>query len=364
MPRRLRPPAAIALTLGAVAVLVVWVRRKTEVQVENLAGAPAAEVSLAQPAQNAPGAPAAEATRHFPEELGRLQRETPGQLEAARTLIREWIAADPDTAWRWALRQGETFDDSGVFSPLALIAQQMISLDLERAIALVGRDIAARNSSDGRRGAQAVVDAIIRTGQDERARDAIENWLAVGGAGALGSAPLDAGAAALAKRSPLDAAMWLESLPASAERDTALGALATLWAGSAPGDALTWAKTLPDSAARDAVLLRGFSRWLEHDLAGATTWFAANDGDPAADRMIVNVLRDTGFAALVPGTAFRWAELIADPALRQEQMQDVASAWAFRDYDSARRYIAEHTKLSAAEKTQLLGIVAVRRKSP
>lgn len=358
---RRRPTAAAALVIAAAAMLVVWLRRDAGAPAPD--GAPSSQLESARagPLRASSSAPVAADSRQFLAELERIDFSVPGYVEAIRATLAEWLASDMEAAWRWAVLQRDHFDESGMISPLAQAARHIVALDVERAVALVRRELAVGTPAEAGRAAQAVVDALIRAGMDDQARRAIENWLTASDAARLGHAPIDTAAAAIAKRSPLDAAMWLESLPVSPERNIALGALATHWAGSAPAEALTWAKTLPESASRDDVLLRGFSRWLERDIEGVTRWFAAHEADPAADRMIVNVLRDTGFGLSVPHVAFRWTELIADPAVRRQQMEEVTGAWAFRDHDAASRYIAQNSKLTPAEKTRLLEIAAARR---
>lgn len=173
---------------------------------------------------------------------------------------------------------------------------------------------------------------------------------------------LDVTAAALAKRSALDAAMWLEERPPSDARASAQAALAVNWAGSFPEQAVSWAQSLPEDEGRELALMRAFRRWLEIDTEAAMRWFADHESDPTADKMLGSILRDTGFGLREPHIAFRWAELISAPGQRGDQMEEIFRAWAFRNRDAAIQYVVNSPRVNDSEKARLLNsiIKAVR----
>jgi len=173
---------------------------------------------------------------------------------------------------------------------------------------------------------------------------------------------LDFAAAALAKRSAVDAALWLETMPSSDARASAQAALAVNWAGSFPEQAVTWAQSLPEDEGRELALMRAFGRWLEIDTQAAMLWLVDHESDPATDQMLVSLLRDTGFGLREPHIAFQWAELISASEQRGDQMEEIFRAWAFRNRDAAIQYVANSPRVNDSEKARLLNsiIKAVR----
>lgn len=168
---------------------------------------------------------------------------------------------------------------------------------------------------------------------------------------------LDFTAAALAKRSAVDAALWLEEMPPSDARASAQAALAVNWAGSFPKQAVTWAQSLPEDEGRELALMRAFGRWLEIDTAAAMRWLADHESDPAADQMLVSLLRDTGFGLREPHIAFQWAELISASEQRGDQMEEIFRAWAFRNRDAATKYLVNSPNVNTSEKERLINSI-------
>ncbi|MBI5426438.1 MAG: hypothetical protein HZA32_20365 [Opitutae bacterium] len=184
-----------------------------------------------------------------------------------------------------------------------------------------------------------------------------ENCVEKGGAEFVSSSEMDVTAAALAKRSALDAAMWLEEMPPSDARASALAALAVNWAGSSPEQAVTWAQTLPEDEGRELALMRAFGRWLEIDTEAAMHWLVDHESDPAADQMLGSFLRDTGFGLRQPHIAFRWAELISAPEQRGDHMEEIFRAWAFRNRDAATQYVVDSQQVNESERKRLLNSI-------
>jgi hypothetical protein len=207
---------------------------------------------------------------------------------------------------------------------------------------------------DSRHVAAAAVEALLQKGNGVLARGAVEQWARIPDGPPLGNTTFEAVALDIARDSSLDAMNWLKSLPAGDDRNYALTTLAAVWVKSDPKAALDWAGQLPDTDGRLSVMERAFNQWAQDDSNAARQWLTGRLSDPAAEKMVVSMVAESDLAYSNPQEAIVWAGLIADPATRLDNIEDIFLSWVRRDPDAAATYIRDDPALTAAEKKEVL----------
>src|SRR5205823_1684181 len=135
----------------------------------------------------------------------------------------------------------------------------------------------------------------------------------------LGAAPIDNIALEqrarqrAASASAAAALRELQSEPASAGRDFALGSIAAAWAEKQPAAAMAWAEKLPRGPVRSDAIARIFSRWSDQDVGAAKTWLAIHAPDADLDPVVWLFVTDTTYRYVNRPIALEGLALIKDP---------------------------------------------------
>src|SRR5207302_9930776 len=82
-------------------------------------------------------------------------------------------------------------------------------------------------------------------------------------------------------------------------------------------------------------------------------WIKAHLDDPAAETMGVSMVAESGLAWSQPQEAIVWADMISDPAVRLENVEDIFLSWVRRDPDTAANFIKDDPTLTPDEKKQV-----------
>jgi hypothetical protein len=170
-------------------------------------------------------------------------------------------------------------------------------------------------------------------------------------AAAIDNAALEIAARELARKSsPQEALAWLQSRPASAGRDFALGSIAALWAERQPSHAMAWTVKLPAGPLRADVIERVFSRWADRDVKAASGWVKENAPRPELDPLLWLFTTDTTYRYVNRTVALDAAPLITDPELRAQAFDHVVLIWARQHPDEARTFLKQTPALTAVQK--------------
>ncbi len=140
---------------------------------------------------------------------------------------------------------------------------------------------------------------------------------------------------------PEKAAEWAAAIADPGSRHAAETGIAIGWAGHDPGGALEWAlATIQDTDQLDEMAGDVVFNWGNADPRGMAQWLERREPGLGTDRILKS------FSGLLmgedPETAIAWASRIADPALREEQVRQLAEILV-RDFgDEGRRAIQRY----------------------
>ncbi|MEZ5325054.1 MAG: hypothetical protein R3F19_08315 [Verrucomicrobiales bacterium] len=145
----------------------------------------------------------------------------------------------------------------------------------------------------------------------------------------------------IANDDPLQAASHLDKLANpenQSNHDNAVSSIASSWARRDPVAAAEWVQSMPDSNGRNNGLQTVADRWARVDPVGASEWIAAlpagESRDFAASALINNIQNDD------PEMAIAWSENLTNPDQRQQSLYQVYSEWLNRDRTTALESLA------------------------
>jgi len=154
--------------------------------------------------------------------------------------------------------------------------------------------------------------------------------------------------------SPEKALGWLQSQPASAGRDYALGTLAALWAETDTAAAMTWSEAQESPGVRHDAVERVFSRWENRDITAAMKWLHTRAPNRELDELLWLLATDTTYRYVNRPIALDAAALIVQPELRAAAFDHVVLIWARHSADEAARFLAGTSALTADQKASIL----------
>jgi hypothetical protein len=148
------------------------------------------------------------------------------------------------------------------------------------------------------------------------------------------------------------ASAYLEQIDPEYENISVLyGKVAGAYLNS-PEDGLLWLETIQNEKHRNVATDSFVDRWAMIDIDAATRWvntLEVNSQRDAAAKALANTLIGGGAADL----AIKWAESIADEAVRSATLKDVFFYWNMMSTDDAKRWLEETDLLDGATKTKL-----------
>jgi hypothetical protein len=247
----------------------------------------------------------------------------------------------------------EMFAQGASLAAISEMLDRMAETD-PRSVAAAGEVAGEAGYGDMKGLLLAAAEALIKAGHNDVALQAVSSWAKGPLRGDLDNATFEVVSTQLAQASLPDAVDWLTALPPSEARNYALGTLATSWADADPRAAMDLATSLTPEDGRDDAMQRVFNRWSNQDVMAATQWLSANAADPAADRLIAELIGDSTLLQANPRLAATWAESISDSGLRQRYVATVIQSWGRRDPSAAAQYLAADSILPAAQKQQFL----------
>jgi hypothetical protein len=206
--------------------------------------------------------------------------------------------------------------------------------------------------------------SLAKNGDIELGRDAVERWARDPSRPEIGAAAYEVVALAVGQTSPDEAGEWLRSLPASEERNAAMGTFAADWALRDPAAALSWACALHPEEGRAENFRQVFADWAERDVTPAGEWLVEHlvrtRSGSEGDVLISTLVSYSALAQADPGFALQWAAAIADPRKREQVEETVLQRWGRQDVGAATDYIWRSTTISPARKLVLVEALQTR----
>lgn len=144
---------------------------------------------------------------------------------------------------------------------------------------------------------------------------------------------------------------WIERLSLLPEESRTRGteSLARSWAAQAPEEAAGWVNSMPASGARNSAMSAVVSSWAAKDAHGAAEWVSALSG-PERERSAGTLA--LALAEKYPRETLEWVMTISDPMQRTHVAAQAARLMAIRDPAAARQWV-EAAPFTAEMKAQL-----------
>jgi hypothetical protein len=162
----------------------------------------------------------------------------------------------------------------------------------------------------------------------------------------------------LKKDSPESAATWLKSLPATDDRNAAMGTFAVSWGQSDPTAAMHWVETLAPEEGRSEVVSQVFSQWMQSDAVAAMNWLddyiPRNTGVVEDDAMIGSMILFSPTAKNDPTEALKLADSISDPQARVIYQEQVCQSWGRTNPNAAVEYVLTSQTIPPDQKQMLI----------
>jgi hypothetical protein len=277
-----------------------------------------------------------------------------------------WAARQPQQAWDWLSHQPPTrIRDLATGTLPETIIGTIAENDPNLLVRNVDGLIRAGESAVGLAPVVAAhlgVAALAANHQTELARKAVETWAHDPEKPAIGESAYLTTALAMSPNAPQNAGDWLNSMPPSDERDTALVEFPAHWSQTQPRDALAWVEKHLPAALQMRALDRTFGEWVERSSAEAGSWLAGvlahTPGNPDTDRLVELMINLGSEPRSNPATALQWTGLISDPDTRRAYEEKVVLRWGHQDRSAAIDYIGKSPTISPERKQALLQTIA------
>jgi hypothetical protein len=207
-----------------------------------------------------------------------------GQTDEERTvwiadLARQWARRQPQRAWDWlSEQQPSRLVDLATGTVAEVVVGTLAEGHPDLLVTNLDRLVHAGESGFGVAPVVAVhlgLEALAASGRPELARQAVEAWGHGAGRPPIGESAYLTAALAMNETTAEVGGGWLQSLPASEERDTALVELPAHWAHEQPRQALEWAEKHLPPHLRLRGLRRAFGEWVDRDPAEAAAWLTS-----------------------------------------------------------------------------------------
>lgn len=279
-------------------------------------------------------------------------------------VMRQWAGRDPQASFLWVMQNGPRVSELARGTLPGVVLDAMAVHDPKMLLVFVDGLLRAgydQNQSSAIPPAIAVhlgLEALIKSGQLDAARAAVESWAHDPKVPKIGSSAYEIVAMAMGKSAPQDAGTWLESLPASEDRNAALGTFAVNWVGTDPAAAMSWSEALPPEDGRSGVIRETFSEWVQGDAEGATKWLSdyLNRAPPTPDDdyLIGALISFSPTVKSQPDLAIKLLDSISDPQKREIYQERVLLSWGQRDFAAATAYVWKSPTIPLAQKQSLI----------
>jgi hypothetical protein len=299
------------------------------------------------------------------EELGRTNAEKSSWVAA---LVGQWTSHDPKSAWDWL-----TQPDNKLTTPalLGTVLDAMAVSDPEMLLGnvdtLLLKDDHSGSPFSARNSVYMGLEALVKSGNVDLARAAVEAWAGDPGKLPIGPAAYEIVAMAMDKTTPEVTAAWLKSLPPSEDLNSAVTTFAGTWGQSDPGAAMRWAESIPAEEGQSGAIGQIFVGWMQSDPGAAMNWLddyiPRTAGIMEDDTLIGSMILFSPTTKKDPGEAMKLADSIADPQTRFIYQQELVQSWGRTDPGSAVEYVMNSTTIADDQKQLLIQQIQSANKS-
>jgi len=289
-------------------------------------------------------------------ELGRTNAEKTAWVQE---VVKQWAGRSPEQAWGWLAQPTNPLANSPL---LGVVMDAMATSNPEMLLGHVDALLVQNDKSGSLFSAQNAVyyglQALVKSGNLEIAQATVEAWANDPNKLPVGPAAYEIVVLAMDQKAPETAATWLRSLPASDDRNSAIGTFAFQWGQNDPLAAMHWAQTLTPQEGQPDVVGRIFSEWIQNNPETATNWLedylSRTPDDVADDMMIGSLVLFSPTAKNDPNEALKLADSIVNPQTRSIYQQQIFQSWGRTDPGSAVEYVMNSTTLDPDQKKMLI----------
>jgi hypothetical protein len=290
------------------------------------------------------------------QELGRTDAE---KSQWVMDLVGKWAARDPKNAWDWLTQPGNKLTNNPL---VGAVMEAMAASDPDALLGNMDMLLLKDDNSGGpfsaRNSVYLGLQALVRSGNLNLARAAVESWANDPVKLPIGVAAYELVAMAMDKATPENTASWLKSLPPSDDRNSAIATFATTWAASDPGSAMRWAETIPEQEGQSNTIGQIFIQWMQSDPGAAMNWLddyiPRTAGVVEDDVLIGSMILFSPTTKNDPGEAMKLADSIANPQTRLVYQEQVAQSWGRTDPGAAVEYVLNSTTIPDDQKQMLI----------
>jgi hypothetical protein len=279
-------------------------------------------------------------------EFARTQLKGDRQTEAMSAALSVWGRNDPAGAWNWVKTEMpaatyhfdtllEVFGRQST-ETAALYATQFSTEHPDAALEVHLAALMGVTYRGDFAGARALVDGDAAL--DPTVRANLNNFIA----------------GQWARFAPQDAAAWVMSLPAGAQRDQALTGLGESWSEADPAQATQFAAALPAGDARTLAMRQAVSKWVESDPAAARAWMLQTDRQDDFDQAVSSIATQNNFMSREPAQAMHWAEGIFDDGVRAQSESAILFNWFPTDPAAATAYLQSSPDFTPEQRAEML----------
>lgn len=253
-----------------------------------------------------------------------------GRQDSIDAVATVWAGQDLAAAMDWVRQLGEGDRDSAMLA----VAYEAARTDPRRAFELA-MEMPANGSRD---------DLITHTTAQWASTDPEESakWAAKIEDKVLRDRVLVEVAVTWGETNPIAAAtMAMKSLHPGRQQDDAVMGIVQRWAQTQPAEAAQWISHFSEGALRDTALEELVKLWADRNLVEAGDWVNTLEASPSRDIAVSAYV--SKIASAFPELAADWAVDIADPILRDRELERVGEIWMTSDAAAARAWISQAT---------------------
>jgi hypothetical protein len=290
------------------------------------------------------------------QQLGRTDEEKAAWVG---NIVKQWTERDPKQAWDWLTQPNNKLTSSPLIS---VVMNAMAASNPDMLLGNLDILLLQDDTSGGPLGARNSVylglQALINSGNVNLARAAVEGWANDPQKLKIGTTAFEIVAMAMDKTTPENTASWLRSLPASDDRNSAIGTFAVSWGQSDPAGAMHWAETLNPQEGQSQTIGQIFTQWMQSDPGAAMNWLddyiPRTSGVVEDDVLIGSMILFSPTAKSDPSEALKLADSISDPQTRSIYQQQVFQSWGRTDPGAAVEFVMNSTTISPDQKQLLI----------
>jgi len=269
--------------------------------------------------------------KESPQEALAFSRSYGGDDELSNTLIRSWVAEDPEVAADWALRLTDQ-SEFGTEMQLGIMRAWAERSPEQAAMYIADPHPYTDGSPNTSEDSSEALAAWFQGDYEYLAGTVANEWVATDPEAALQwareSAPsaLPGALEALARFQPARAAQDASELPAGDDRQRVIGRIAETWRGTDPRATSEWLGALPVADDVNTQTNRAVMSWTQASPQEASIWLGTLEEGSRRDHAVAGLVQGMLSEVEFDGEAAReWVETISDGELRRQTQSRISA---------------------------------------